>query len=207
VAPSAAPAVGGSLFDLATGRCRRCPDGQYLDPAAGCINCTLPPDAVPTGPGSTQDDCPWVCRPGFGPSDAGCLPCSVLPCPTGFFRAACDLGMGGGCAACTPVENAAFVGPGDPFNQDRCPWQCNAGFALQGGACLPCRVQTCGVGEYLTACGPTEEASCQPCTGKPVLFETVYNDSSPCGGGAAGAPIQVTRLTRWAALVPAGRRE
>ena len=61
-----------------------------------------------------------------------------------------------------PIANASHTGPGTVNNDpNSCPFNCNAGFYLANGVCVPC--QTCDAGKWLRNCTGTDAGTCVSC--------------------------------------------
>ena len=161
--------ITGTYFNISSGKCQQCPIGQYQG-LSGCSACQGRANAVFTGPGSNDDDCPWKCNSGYYLYQQRCQPCSTDPCNVGEFRSQCTDITDGQCMACTPVANASFTTSGSPYNVDNCKWLCNQGYYLlnvTGTTCSPCTPRVCGVGYYLSKCTPNADSKCVRCTNMP----------------------------------------
>jgi hypothetical protein len=61
-----------------------------------------------------------------------------------------------------PIANASHTGPGTVNNDpDSCPFNCNAGFYLANGVCVPC--QMCDAGKWLQNCTGSDAGRCVNC--------------------------------------------
>jgi hypothetical protein len=151
-----------------------CATGQYRSKCTAtsdgrCVPCTnpIPQNAVYSSAGSPYDSnsCAWVCNPGYYKSGGLCQPCSTTRCEAGLYRGPCTATGDGPCVACTSKPTSSnFVGGGNPYNTNSCPWGCVPGYYTTGATCEICATSACGVGFYRTACRVATNSQCTPCT-------------------------------------------
>ncbi len=113
-------------------------NGQII-PSPCTVACTVLclPGYGSTGPinltCNTQDgtwdnplpDC-RECSVGYFRTSQMCVECSRDKCPLGQYRARCHPNVGASCTDCTnKPRNSHYVGGGDPYNLDSCPWECD----------------------------------------------------------------------------------
>jgi hypothetical protein len=142
-----------------------CPLGQYSLNGV-CVACSSVTNGYFTGPGTVVGDansCPFACNAPFVKSGSACV------CLLGQYP------LNGACAACTPVANGYFTGPGTVAGHaNSCPFDCTAPFVKSGsacvcaagkynvnGACTPC--QTCDAGKWLQNCAGSDAGQCVAC--------------------------------------------
>ena len=72
-------------------------------------------------------------------ADAPCLPCNTSSCSIGHYRAQCQEYSDSRCVPCNnSATHANYLGPGIPFDEDNCAWECPVGYDLVNHTCIPC---------------------------------------------------------------------
>ena len=186
----------GSFFVWTEGCRWQCMDGYFLSQGV-CTPCSDPlcfsgsyatecldeEDSVyvecpqPAGLFAWVGGCDFVCLQGSYRSVDGCFPCSQPVCAAGYQLVACNQTSDARCKACEePLRGPVVWTHG-------CDRSCVAGVSWLNGSrgCVPCASPICANGWALSACTPSEDAFCSPCSsapgnGKYVLgCEYVYN--------------------------------
>ena len=187
-------ACNAGFYASATAVCTRCPTsadcnaGYYIadcQTARACVPCANSAPAtghyrwLPSNPTYGESaSCRWLCLQGYYLA-TGCVPCTrITTCAVGQYLSAPCLAAEGGvtapaCAQCVVPPNAYATGVGaQDNNAASCPFACNAGFFLQGGACVACTpTGACAWtnGTYWGGCAPTADNACIACPAQPPL--------------------------------------
>ena len=205
----------------------------------GSKTCTpdVPPTIIPTGQAcpagqSIVNGVCNACPSGYGynsltKSCYGLLDCAP-PCTAGTYestactqttdrvcspcRAACAAGTQE-ITACTPTTNRECTCPVGQYKVNGVCTQCPAGQYMLNGVCTSCRA-SCGSGTYeSTACTPTTNRVCSPCSTTACASGTFQSSActstadrvcTPCGAPCAAGLYQVSACTTTADRVCAG---
>jgi hypothetical protein len=104
--------------------------------------------------------CPWVCN-------WGCVGTFLKTIGNSeyyldIYEYTCSAGCVSTANCNPPIANASHTGPGTVNNDpNSCPFNCNAGFYLANGVCVPC--QTCDAGKWLRNCTGSDAGTCVSC--------------------------------------------
>ncbi len=123
--------------------------------------------------------------------------CENEVCPFGMWRGPCNAANRGACLNCTRAINSSYTAKADPFDQDKCAWQCNVGHYLVAPlVCSPCTNFKPNSSEYTTNGGEQnacqwgcvtgyrlENSTCVPIPPSVCVLSRYESASGPCAGG------------------------